>query len=407
MTLHAIDPDEPVFVPASRDMEQAVLAACLVSKTARDETRKTLAREDFYYGQHTAIWDAMNRLDRHGKTVDALTVTALLDSGSLAHQLMPQLVTMLAHPDGVPDYAAVVRAWAVKRRLQDEATRVAHQALSPDLNADGFAATVASKFAAIRDAGLAAEDVDALTLDELLDMPEEPYDWIIPGLLERGDRFMLTGEEGLGKSSLLRQIAVLAAGGVHPFLTSTRIKPIKALVYDAENSRRQFVRKTRDLRDYTCAHGENPGPRVMVQNVGRIDITRDKDLAKIHSICDAMQPDVLVIGPLYRLIPRAVNTDDEATPLLAALDTLKDRGIALLIEAHAGKSVVENGGGRNMAPRGSSALLGWPEFGYGMRRVDAASTHYCDLVPWRGARDERAWPGRMKRGSHMTWEECA
>jgi RecA-family ATPase len=40
---------------------------------------------------------------------------------------------------------------------------------------------------------------------------------VIPGLLERRDRLMLTGEEGLGKSYLLRQIAVMAAAGLDPF----------------------------------------------------------------------------------------------------------------------------------------------------------------------------------------------
>ncbi|HET6627054.1 MAG TPA: AAA family ATPase [Nocardioidaceae bacterium] len=404
MTLHALD-DPVEFIPANRQMEIAVLAACMVSKTARDEARKALTAEDFYYGQHRTVWDAMNRLDRHGKTVDAMTVSSLLDAGSLAFELLPNLITTAAYPDGVPDYAAVVRGWAVKRRLQDEATRVAQQALSPDMNADGFAASVATRFAAIRDAGIAANDVNALTLAELLDLPDEEYDWLIPGLLERGDRLMITGEEGLGKSSLLRQIAILAAAGIHPFLTSRRIPPIKALIYDAENSRRQFVRKAKPLHSFACINGDDPGPRVMVENVGRIDITRDRDLAKIHSLCDAQQPDILVIGPLYRLTPRAINTDDEASPLLAALDTIKDRGIALLIEAHAGKSLHEGGGGRNMAPRGSSALLGWPEFGYGMRKVDASMDDYCDLLPWRGARDERAWPGRLKRAEHMTWME--
>jgi hypothetical protein len=404
MSLHVVETGLTGNVPADRQNELAVLAACMESKTARQAARKALATDDFYYGQHQAIWDAMTRLDRHDKQVDASTLSAVVPAGSLAQQMLPDLLTTMAYPDGVPDYAAIVRSWAVKRRLHGEALRVAQQSLAPDTNADGYAASVANRFAAIRDSGLEAESLTALTLAELLDLPDEPFDWIIPGLLERGDRLMLTGEEGLGKSSLLRQIAVLAAAGIHPFLTARRIKPIRALVYDAENSRRQFVRKTRELHTFACRHGDDPGPRVLVENVGRIDITRDKDLARIHSLCDAMQPDVVVIGPLYRLIPRAVNTDDEATPLLAALDTIKDRGIALLIEAHAGKSVIEGGGGRNMAPRGSSALLGWPEFGYGMRKLDGLSD-YCDLIPWRGARDERAWPSRMRRAEHMTWTE--
>lgn len=401
MTVHAIN--DSIEVPADRQTELAVLAACLESKVARGEARKALTAADFYYPQHADIWEAMRRLDSSGKSVDAVTVSAILDPRSLAHSLMPDLMTQVVYPDGIADYAAVVRSWAQKRRIQDLATTTHQRAMAPGLLPTGFAAKAAADFAAVRDSG--AEDVTALTLSELLDMPDQDYDWIIPGLLERGDRLMVTGEEGLGKSSLLRQIAILAAAGIHPFDTTRRIAPIKALIYDAENSRRQFLRKTRTLHTFACMNGDDPGPRVMVETTGRVDITRDRDLAKIHSLCDAMQPDVLVIGPLYRLTPRAINTDDEASPLLAALDTIKDRGIALLIEAHAGKSVIENGGGRNMAPRGSSALLGWPEFGYGMRKVDAASSHYCDFLPWRGARDERAWPSRMKRADHMTWVE--
>lgn len=405
MSLYAVD-ELPVDVPADRTIERTVLATCLVSATARREASKAITGQDFYYTQHREVWDAMQRLDRHQKHVDPATLSVVLTAGSLAHALLPELVTTVGDPDGIADYTTIVRNWAVKRRLHNEALQVTQQALKPETNANGYAASVATRFAAIRDAGVEVDDVQAMMLDELLDLPDQEYDWLIPGLIERGDRLMVTGEEGLGKSSLLRQIAILSAAGVHPFLTTCSIKPTKALIYDAENSRRQFIRKTRELHSLACQIGTNPGPRVMVENVGRIDLTRDRDLAKIHSLCDAMQPDMLVIGPLYRLIPRAVTTDDEAGPLLAALDTLKDRGIALLIEAHAGKSVIEGGGGRNMAPRGSSALLGWPEFGYGMRRLEnSPALDYADFLPWRGARDERAWPSRLRRAGHMTWEE--
>ena len=239
MTVHAIS--DAVEVPADRHTELAVLAACLDSKVARDEARKALTASDFYYPQHADVWEAMRKLDGHGKSVDPVTVSAILTPGTLAHALLPDLVTQASHPDGIADYAGIVRSWAQKRRVQELATRAHQKAMMSGMLPAGFAATIAAEFAAVRDAG--ADDVEALTLAELLDLPEQDYDWIIPGLLERGDRLMVTGEEGLGKSSLLRQIAILAAAGIHPFLTSRRIEPIKALIYDAENTRRQFVRK--------------------------------------------------------------------------------------------------------------------------------------------------------------------
>ena len=45
-------------------------------------------------------------------------------------------------------------------------------------------------------------------------------------------------------------------------------------------------------------------------------------------------------------------------------------------------------------PRGSSSLLGWPEFGYGM---SALCDGVVDMLPWRGDRDEREWPDRLRK----------
>jgi hypothetical protein len=139
--------------------------------------------------------------------------------------------------------------------------------------------------------------------------------------------------------------------------------------------------------------------RVFLNCTGRMDVTRDRDLAALHREVDAWQPDMLVIGPLYRLVPRAVQTDDEAAPLLAALDTLRDRGAALLLEAHSGHTV-GRGGSRDMRPRGSSAFLGWPEFGYGLRRLPSDDGgQYCAFQAWRGDRTEREWPRALRRDS--------
>jgi replicative DNA helicase len=105
----------------------------------------------------------------------------------------------------------------------------------------------------------------------------------------------------------------------------------------------------------------------------------------------------MLIGPLYRLIPRAINSDDDAAPLLAALDTIRDRGIAMLIEAHAGHAANPKGE-RDMRPRGSAALMGWPEFGYGLR-LNRKNPLHVDMVRWRGDRDARGWPAKLGRSN--------
>ena len=383
----------------SHEAELAVLAACVESKVARQEARKHITGADFYEPWNESIWDAISRLDRHDKGVDAVTLNQILTGR--AREAMVDVITSVALPDHVAEYATIVRSWATKRRLSEAAARVSQRALNPDIAAAGLASTVVTEFTAIRDSGIGAEDVTAITVSELLEQEDDAPDWLIPDLLERRDRLMLTGEEGLGKSHLLRQFAIMAAAGVHPLSPTITFEPLRALIIDCENTWGQVRRKVRPIVEHMQRIGRDPSESVMVDCTSRIDITRDKDLSRIHQLLDAQQPDVVVIGPLYRLVPRALQTDDDTAPVLAALDTIRDRGCALLMEAHAGHAIGK-GGVRDLRPRGSSSLLGWPEFGFGMRSIGTEG--YADFVQWRGPREQREWPARLMKADGFRWK---
>lgn len=386
-------------VRSDRGAELALLAACMISKTARDEARRHITARDFDEPAHEAIFDAMVRLDRHGKSVDAATLNAML-AGQPAQPVLVDLITTVGIPDHVADYAAIVRGWSTKRQIELACRSVLGQVMSPEINAVGFAASVANRFSAIRDSGSTEDDFTGITLAELLAEEDDEPEWLIPGLLEKRDRLMLTGEEGLGKSHWLRQFAIHAAAGLHPLDSVMKIPAIRTMVIDCENTWSQVRRKARPAAEWAQRFGEDPSERLMVDCTSRMDITRDKDLARIHQLLDVWCPELVVIGPLYRLVPRALQTDDDTAPVLAALDTIRDRGCAVLIEAHAGHAIGK-GGTRDLRPRGSSSLLGWPEFGLGLKSIGTEG--YCDVVPWRGAREERNWPQRLKRADGYRW----
>ena len=390
--------DEPVIINHDRNAELAVLSISLDSSVARDEAKKTLTGKDFYVPAHEVIWDAMCALDRKGEYVDPSRLMSAL-SGKAEARILPTLLGYPAVAASIADHARTVRAWGTKRRLYDEALRIQQHALSPAAEAETFAAECVTRLAQVRDSGI-TEDVQSITLGELLETKDDEPDWLIPGLLERRDRLILTGEEGLGKSYLLRQFAIMAAAGLHPFDDLQHIRPVKVMVIDCENSESQVRRMARGITAHAGYHGKGDPHMVNLLCSPRIDITRDRDLARIHYELDACQPEMVVIGPLYRLTNKAIQSDDEAAPLLAALDTIRDRGCALLLEAHAGHAVGK-GGQRELRPRGSSALLGWPEFGYGMRSV---ASGYADLVAWRGDRQARDFPDRLKHDrEHIRW----
>ncbi|MCZ3387068.1 MAG: AAA family ATPase [Actinomycetia bacterium] len=375
--------------------EIATLSACLQSSSARKEAKRHITADDFHIPNHAAIWSAMSHLDRDKQPVDPMSVRLVLGSDAYAIQALVQIMTnQIAVPDNVAVYANNVRGWATRRRLIVMAAKVAQSARNPDVDASGLSSAVAAQFAAVRDAG-DNEDIQSITLAELLASPDDEPDWVIPQLLERRDRLILTGGEGLGKSFLLRQVAIMAASGLDPFDPLVKIRPAKVLIVDCENSLRQVKRKSRAVVRFGEHHGTgNPG-HVNLLCTGRIDLLRDKDLSTIHREIDAIQPDIIVIGPIYAMSPKALMTDDDAVPVLAALDTMRETGAALLMEAHAGHA--SGADGRNFRPRGSASLMGWPEFGYGMKPAGASG--YADLVPWRGDRDARSWPTALRHSN--------
>jgi replicative DNA helicase len=135
---------------------------------------------------------------------------------------------------------------------------------------------------------------------------------------------------------------------------------------------------------------------------GRIQITSEKHLGAIHRLLDRNKPDMLYIGPIYKMSSGGLNSEEDAAGVLAALDSIRERGVSLVIEAHAGHTLNGEKGTRNLRPRGSSALLGWPEIGFGLR-TDPEAPNESIVERWRGDRDEMAWPSRFKRGGDWPW----
>lgn len=384
--------------------ERAILGAALRSIAAADLAAGIVTARDFYVPHHEQIWEIIRRLRGHHKPCNYQIVSSELAATNIPRTLPYELEAECAstEADSIRHFAAIIRSYATRRRLVLTCRRLVQRAENPETDPLTLAAAAATEMAGVRDAG-DTTDIAIRSLGEIMATEDDPYDWAIPGLLERGDRLILTGGEGGGKSTMLRQIGICAAAGIHPF-THEPIDPCRVVLIDAENSERQFRRHSRGILAQTKLMGTDPTEGMYAEFPGRIDITTDRVLSSIHKTIDAVQPDVMIIGPLYKLTPRAIQTDDEATPLLVALDSIRDRRVALIMEAHAGHAQ-SSAGQRNYRPRGSSAMLGWPEFGYGLEMDPEAPDGERRIImrSWRGDRDERDWPTYLKSGGMFPW----
>ncbi|MFJ4286433.1 AAA family ATPase [Paenarthrobacter nicotinovorans] len=384
------------------DPEKLVIGACMLASDAIRFASEVLAPDDFRSWNMAEVFRAIVQARKAGDVVEPFTVwTRATKAGVKDVQVtdLHEWMMLAGSAESTGFYAREVKELATRRRMSAAAARFAQNLASTEVPTAQTMSEMLEALKAIRD-NSTDETIRALSLGEILDLPEAVEDWVIPGLLERGDRLVVTGYEGMGKTTWIRQLAICAAAGIHP-TTLDHIKPVKGLVVDVENSVKQWQRQTSRMAATAAKHGgASPRENLHIHCQGRMDIRKDKDLGLVHRLVDEHQPEILCIGPIYKLSPTALKNDEEAAPVIAALDSLRDRGLVLIIEAHAPKM---SNGQRDLAPRGSAALMGWPEFGFGLAPADDDQS-MADVVRWRGDRETgRAWPKQMYRSGPFPW----
>lgn len=381
------------------EAERRLLGALILDARNHEAAAERVSADDFSDARLGAVFTGIGLLAAMGRTVGNFEVENEFPTWGVKGFQPSETFdwTSDAHSWDWAPAAAAVRTASVRRSLDEITQVIAEQVRGGDSPLD-VASRAAERLRNVID-GASSGKLATKTLEEILQGSDE-YDWIIPGLLERKDRLILTGGEGSGKTTFVRQLAVAAASGIHP-ISFRPIDPVRVLVVDAENTERQWRRAVRWTVEQAQRFGVNPAPLINIKAGERIDITRGSHLSEIHRLIDQHKPDILFIGPLYKLVPGAINNDDDAAPLIVGLDSLRERDIALVMEAHAGKGSAMDGE-RDLRPRGSSALLGWPEFGMGLRPIPE-DPDMVKVVRWRGDRDSRDWPRYLRRGGDWPW----
>jgi len=404
--------------------EQALLGAAMEHPDIVGSVLRAVPFDAWYVPKHADLAAVLLDLMAAGAVDATIVLGEVMERGLVGKLPADYLLTLIQRPwiaEHAPDYAARVRELGARRKLTEHARRLAQRLDAGWESGDETDATTAIKqFRGALDEveqQAASQVYVPLSMAELL-QGEDTHDWLIPGLLERGERIILTGGEGHGKSVLCSQIAACLAGGLHPFTgrpLGSGGHQIRVLVVDCENNALQTRRRYRrlistvdDIRSHHVLSRVDWRTSMFVElRPGGVDLLSGRDVSWLERCVAAVSPHLLLLGPLYQLHHSNMNDETAARELVYAIDGIRVRhNVALLTEAHAGHA--EDGrGDRRMRPSGSSLWLRWPEFGYGLRRAKEAKNpdrpEIVDVVAWRGSREERAWPRQLVHGKNLPW----
>jgi len=221
--------------------------------------------------------------------------------------------------------------------------------------------------------------------DDFITGDEAAYDWLVDGVLERGDRAVITGREGAGKSLLLQQVCMQVAAGIHPF-TDELQTPVRTALVDCENSARELRRRLRPMRIKAGTRLARRTLFVYSKPEGLDLGGSEEDREWLRSTLRRTQAELLCAGPVYKLTDGNPNDEVDMKPVVAFLDELRcEFGISVIVEAH----MTHDGKGR---PFGWSGWRRWPEIGLELKESGA-------LTHWRTPRHETPGiPPALQRG---------
>lgn len=397
--------------------EQALLSAVLMAPDVAGQALLTVSAEAWWNPRHRVIAGVLaERLRRQHPIDPPLVLSALARRRDVGENIGAYLKTLGDRawaPANAAFHADRIRACAASRAFVTSCHRAVFQVqqLADDGEDLDLAPLVADLVTAAQDAIANSVPAQPLEVPTVLDLlaGQDHYNWLVPNLLERNERLLITGGEGFGKSVLITQIAACLAGGIDPF-TNAPIPQSRILVIDCENpeslARRRYRRMVPLVQQVRSGHRDDApgwGNHLFIEfRPDGLDLLTGRDVAWLENHVSATAPDLLILGPIYKLHQANINDEQAARELTGVLDRIRHRhGCALLSEAHAGNTE-DNRGRRVMRPIGSSLFRRWPEFGYGLVRAkdgdDGEHPALVDMVAWRGSREERAWPRRLRHG---------
>jgi replicative DNA helicase len=406
-------------VPQDAAAEEALIGACLLAHEAIANSRDVVTPSDFFNRFHGQIYETMLHLVDAGESVDVVSVSDAFPTEEREQSIveMARLQNQTPAISNASRYARQVLLASQQRALifvgADLTDAGYEHTRSPGEVAERYSEVLANHELLRRHGGgsLVGYYPDIATIDVGADR-EEAQPWIARGVLRRNQRLLVVARAGLGKSTLLRQLAFCAVNGVHPLTEQPTERKRRALIieleaglWDISDSMRDILMALRRSRQLHSAFDlERPA---LLHRPGGLDIRSPEGRSAVELAIQRAEPDLVVMGPIKYMFAMKPGENYEIAALAVhgILNDMMDRyRFALALEAHFSR-------GDHGAPGGSERWVDWPDVGFGLHPPEEApippppSTEMT-VTQFRNPRDSKIYfPPKIMRGipKHLPW----
>lgn len=187
-------------VPWSPEAERNVIGSALIWPESAEVLATEIEPSDFYDVFHADVARAIRARVLKGERINESIIATDLEAIEPDRDDHRRRLTALSVVAGSVIRPSVEEIWdcAARRRIllatQDLTAAAVDRSVPMDDVLD-----LARKVAEVAEVPTTHTEADP-DLDSFLDLSDDEYNWLVPGLLERGDRLMVTGEEGRGKA---------------------------------------------------------------------------------------------------------------------------------------------------------------------------------------------------------------
>lgn len=401
--------DEPPVAPWDRDAEEALIGLMLWDPDARRRAIRECSGDDLWDHGLASIFRAVEWLHQHGEAVAEVSVHDRLRYEGVNSVPIERIRGLrFNHPaTGVSTYAEIVTRYARARAAMGLGEELRDAGRNAEFDRlDELIPQMHARLAAQR---MHVETFDLLDLWELAeqerDDPSKP--WAIPGCLRTHEVCAITGSEGLGKSTFLRQIGTTVSVGMHPF-TALRLdmEPQNVLQVDLQEDEVDMAEEVAKLRRAIEPYYER-GRYSAVSMVEGLDLLSSRGQRMFDGMLADTRPSLVLMGPVNSMFRapdgRSRYGEDVIEELKAIMVEFMARyGFALILEGHAGN---ERSHDEDWRIRGSSVWRAWPAFSLGLKEV-AKDPREVDVI--RARRDRysgRVWPWKLLESKgRLPWE---